>query len=400
MFTGKDQKKDNGSDKTAFVQPGRWRDAASQSLPRDDRKQGQSAPASTSVAMEAQRDLMDRVGEFMVRHELRITAANLALVCDGLSGTDARLRSALAKRELGSGRIDQAWLDSLRPCASAAHAKVQERANQMQEMMDLMENAMNNLQDNTQSAREATGAYRSAMSEHLDQPHANASGPSKSQLGANGQVSEGVARFQNLLDLSRTMLAQLKAIEAEMERNQREAEGLRQSLEKARQEADVDHLTGLPNRRAFERNLKVEVEKIKANGGTLALAFCDIDHFKLVNDVHGHSAGDRVLQAISKALSDVAGDGCFVARHGGEEFVLLFSAMDKDQAFQAIDDARLKLARRRLMNRETGQPYGQITFSAGVAQVNQFDNPRAALAAADEALYRAKEAGRNRVETA
>lgn len=388
MFTDKEQKTDKNSGKARFLQPHRWRDEVS--TPTQHAPTEQAVPVPNSAAVLAQKELMRRVADFMVRHTLPVNAANLALVCEGLSGADARLRNALAQRELSSGRIDQGWLDTLRPSASANHAHMQERASQLEEMMDLFENAMSSFYSNTQNARAATGAYRSAVSEHMDQP----------QTEKNVPKSKGAQEFQSLLDLSRSMLDQLKEIEAEMERNQREAEELRLSLQTAREEADVDHLTGLPNRRAFERTLAVKAEQMETDGHPLALAFCDIDHFKLVNDTHGHDAGDRVLQAISKALSKVAGDGCFVARHGGEEFVLLFSGMDKDQAFKALDNARQKLARRRLMNRETGQPYGQITFSAGVAQLDQFESPRQALSAADEALYRAKEAGRNRVELA
>ena len=211
---------------------------------------------------------------------------------------------------------------------------------------------------------------------------------------------KGEEEFQKLLELSRVMLGQLKTIEAEMERNQREADQLRQNLAKARQEADIDHLTGLPNRRAFERTLEIEIEKQAKLGQPLSIAFCDIDHFKVVNDTHGHEAGDRILKAVSKNLSEIANDSCFVARHGGEEFVLLFSGLDKGEAAQRLDQTRAKLARRRLMNRATGRPFGKITFSAGVAQVDAFDDPREALAQADEALYRAKEGGRNQVECA
>lgn len=336
-----------------------------------------------SAAFEAQRDLLMQVMQFMTRYELPVTSSNLTIVCDGLSGTDARLRSALTQREMSNDVINQDWLDGLR----ADMPDPEKRIDQMEDIMDLMENAMSEFSETTQSAREATGAYSSAMSEHLDQP-------------SSEENAAGEAEFRQLLELSRVMLGQLKTIEAEMERNQQEAEQLRKNLAKARQEADIDHLTGLPNRRAFERQLEAETERLAKCGEPLSVAFCDIDHFKAVNDEHGHDAGDRVLKAVSKALSETPNDGCFVARHGGEEFVMLFSGLAKNEALEELDKTRIKLASRRLMNRETKRPFGMITFSAGVAQVDEYDNPRDALSQADDALYRAKEAGRNQIQSA
>jgi diguanylate cyclase len=162
-------------------------------------------------------------------------------------------------------------------------------------------------------------------------------------------------------------------------------------------EADVDHLTGLPNRRAFERRLVSAAMEARTKGEPLSLAFCDLDHFKMINDRHGHEAGDRVLCALATSLMEYAGDQFFVARHGGEEFVLLFYGLDKNAAYQRLDALRAAQATRLLMNRDNRQPFGKITFSGGVAEVTEEADTRSALARADAALYRAKEEGRNRV---
>ena len=135
-------------------------------------------------------------------------------------------------------------------------------------------------------------------------------------------------------------------------------------------------------------------------GEPLCVAFCDIDHFKLVNDTHGHEAGDRILCVVAKTLSQISGEKCHIARHGGEEFVMLFRGSSTEEAHQLLDDARAELAARKLVNRRTEQPFGQVTFSGGIADVFAYPDARLALAAADEALYRAKEAGRNRITLA
>jgi len=92
------------------------------------------------------------------------------------------------------------------------------------------------------------------------------------------------------------------------------------------------------------------------------------------------------------------GRGVLTARHGGEEFVLLFEGLGKDAARARLDAIRRALAARVLMNRDTGQPFGKITFSGGVAEVAEDADTRGALARADAALYRAKQQGRNRIE--
>jgi diguanylate cyclase len=200
-----------------------------------------------------------------------------------------------------------------------------------------------------------------------------------------------------VLDLSRAMLARIEQVESAMARGQEETDRLRENLAKARMEADVDHLTGLPNRRAFERRLVLASMEARAKGERLSIAFCDVDRFKLINDRHGHEAGDRVLCAVAATLNETAGDACVVARHGGEEFVLLFDGMDKEEARAKLDMIRRAQAARQLMNRDTGRPFGKVTFSGGVAEVTEDADTRSALGRADTALYRAKEAGRNRV---
>jgi diguanylate cyclase len=100
---------------------------------------------------------------------------------------------------------------------------------------------------------------------------------------------------------------------------------------------------------------------------------------------------------IAQVLAKSSNDNCHVSRHGGEEFVLLFRGLTPSEAKARLDAAREDLAARRLRNRETDEPFGQITFSAGVASVVAHPDPREALKAADEALYRAKQSGRNQV---
>ncbi|WDA41998.1 GGDEF domain-containing protein [Erythrobacter sp. BLCC-B19] len=344
----------------------RTRDAAAASAPL--------APA-TSRADAARRDLLDRIADFVTRHDLAMTASNLATICGALSGSHPELAGAMMRREAAGEPIDQAWLDSLAQLDVDTHANVAA----FETLSDTLEYAIARFAQTARTAQTETSDHRGA----IDAQIATLAGP------------DGLAQ---VLDLSRAMLVRIEQIEAAMARSEAEMERLRESLAHARSEADVDHLTRLPNRRAFERKLAAAAIEARETGAPLSLAFCDVDHFKQINDRHGHAAGDRVLCALAGSFAEAAGEHCFVARHGGEEFVLLFRGLRKEAARGRLDAIRRAQAARQLMNRETGQPFGKITFSAGVAEVTEDPDTRSALARADAALYRAKQLGRNRVE--
>lgn len=214
-------------------------------------------------------------------------------------------------------------------------------------------------------------------------------------VAAEGLIPDPATR--QIVDLARTMLATLGQLEQNMRRSEAETERLRKDLEQARHEADIDCLTGLPNRRAFEREYARAEEAARMQGTALHVAICDIDRFKSVNDRFGHETGDGLLRAVASVLGECAQDGCFVARHGGEEFVLLLRGLSREQSVARLDRARIALNERRFISRQTKQPIGTISFSAGVADVLAETDPRTALGKADAALYRAKESGRNRV---
>ena len=111
------------------------------------------------------------------------------------------------------------------------------------------------------------------------------------------------AVLSEMLAIARSMLEHTREIEHQMVRSEKETRVLHRSLEDARRSAEIDHLTGLPNRRAFETRIEKEVVAARAAGEPLCVAFCDIDRFKKINDTHGHEAGDRVLKVVAHALN-------------------------------------------------------------------------------------------------
>jgi diguanylate cyclase (GGDEF)-like protein len=153
----------------------------------------------------------------------------------------------------------------------------------------------------------------------------------------------------------------------------------------------TDALTGLPNRRAFRVALAAAISDSSSQGRPFCVALLDVDHFKLVNDLHGHPAGDRVLASIARALEAQRGNRGFVARSGGEEFVVLLP----DTAIHAAE-LQCEFMRQAVQDMGHGLP---VTISIGVTQYRPGDDGAAIYARVDEALYEAKRNGRNRVET-
>jgi diguanylate cyclase (GGDEF)-like protein len=179
-----------------------------------------------------------------------------------------------------------------------------------------------------------------------------------------------------------------------LERSLRYALKLGDTLEELRRLATRDQLTGLLNRREFDRILAEESERASRFGRPLALVLVDIDHFKKVNDTHGHPVGDEVLREVARRLGGLMRSVDRVTRFGGEEFALLAMEMDRGVALEA---ARRICAE---MHREpvrVGKLVLAVTVSVGVAVLpDEADDGPALVAAADKALYAAKARGRNR----
>ena len=170
---------------------------------------------------------------------------------------------------------------------------------------------------------------------------------------------------------------------------------LRQKIDRLRADADLDHLTGLANRRRFRVALVREVERWRRYVVPCALLMLDIDHLKEINDKFGHPAGDVVIRHIAQILAQVSRETDTAARLGGEEFALLAAGVDTEKAATAAERLREVISRRRV------EGVGNVTVSIGVAGCPaSATSERALYAASDQALYVAKNGGRNRIAVA
>jgi diguanylate cyclase (GGDEF)-like protein len=165
--------------------------------------------------------------------------------------------------------------------------------------------------------------------------------------------------------------------------------------EKLRDIAYTDSLTHIYNRLHFAHFLDAEIDKAKRYGGKFSIIFFDLDHFKDVNDNHGHLVGDEVLECITDIVSKANRSADIFARYGGEEFIILTPETNLSGALIHAERLRNDIARHNFKS------VGQMTSSFGVTEFNpDSDNVETLLERADKALYLAKEYGRNRVEKA
>jgi diguanylate cyclase (GGDEF)-like protein len=169
------------------------------------------------------------------------------------------------------------------------------------------------------------------------------------------------------------------------------------AMEAAQRGANIDALTGLPNRRYFDEIIAIERPR-RRSSDSLGVLMIDIDHFKRLNDMHGHSTGDRVLRAVAGAIASQVRADDTPARYGGEEFAVLLRRASAEQATEVGE--RIRLAVRRLNPGSMGVE-AAVTVSVGMAVASPGDLDASALVErADQALYRAKRLGRDRVVAA
>ena len=186
-----------------------------------------------------------------------------------------------------------------------------------------------------------------------------------------------------------------RAFIKKLEEQKEEISKLREELRKVKEEASIDPLTGLRNRRSFERTLWEFFKDFNKYGYPFSVIMMDLDNFKQINDTHGHLAGDRVLREVGNILRNYLRAKDVPARTGGEEFAIVLPGISKDEAVQVAERIRRVLENH--MVEHDGEKI-KVTASFGVSQMEEgVEKPEDLLKDADEKLYKAKREGKNRV---
>ncbi len=334
------------------------------------------ASSSSQESSGPWRSLYEKIGSLLFENSLEPTPQNFDVCHRYLTASDGELNSQV-DRALKSGGLTAVSVASI-----IAQRSVEMSAEDLGQMATgaqaQLEQILHLLHRSSQDVR----SYGDSLEENraaLEDPETT------------------VRTVDDLITLTRTMIEKSRDVEEKLRNSSEEITALRTNLAEARKQADTDPLTGLPNRGSLDRRLQDAIEKSRTESTPLSVAICDIDKFKLVNDTHGHLVGDEVIKFVASSLAKKGGDNLFVARFGGEEFVLLFEGMDPTAAAKELNEVRERVSTLDLKITSTGAKLGKITFSAGVAQLEGRPNGSSILKAADTALYRAKNDGRNRV---
>jgi diguanylate cyclase len=190
-----------------------------------------------------------------------------------------------------------------------------------------------------------------------------------------------------------------KRLQTRMKMSTDDLKLLQQELEKSQQEAQTDSLTSLFNKRGFEKRFEMERIRAKQNEIPFSIIMVDIDYFKRVNDTYGHLVGDSLLKSIASLLKSHLRKNDIASRYGGEEFLILLPETEIDGAMAVAQKIKDTLAKKEWKLKETGESMGKVTVSMGIALYKLNEPEEALIKRADDALYLAKNNGRDRIIT-
>jgi diguanylate cyclase len=206
------------------------------------------------------------------------------------------------------------------------------------------------------------------------------------------------AMLQNIIQETRSLAEVTTTMQTKLDKANQELEQMRQELTQVRQVASTDALTGLLNRRAFDQTLTMLLEQSQQKPACLSLL--DIDHFKRVNDTYGHIVGDNVIKFIAAVMKKYTQSHHYVARYGGEEMAIIMPDTSKEEARVIAESIRDSMEKSLLKRKDNSEAIGKITVSIGFTVLQADDNAETLIMRADQALYKAKETGRNKVVSA
>lgn len=312
----------------------------------------------------------------MTRQSAGVHPVSYAVWFEHASGGNPRLSEAIAALTKDGAVLDdaQTWRLYSEHIADPDSQSTRKVAEGMRKVMAEMS-----------ASAQAAGAQTDRFGDSL----ARLSDNIQSEEPHDSVIDEVIAQTQGMRDAVSQLRERLSASQLEIEK-------LRSEVDRARTEALVDALTGLPNRRAFDRVLAEPVAATTSD----CLLVTDIDHFKRINDTYGHLFGDTVLRVVSQALRACVKAPQMAARVGGEEFAIFVPGTGLKAAQELAERIRHTIASSRIRRKDSQESIGQVTVSLGVAVRLPDESTEAWFERADRALYVSKANGRNRVTVA
>lgn len=321
---------------------------------------------------------LKKIVPLLTQHSIAANPINYAIFYDYVAGHNPNLTNAVNDLLNASQSFDcdtslKVYGQHICNASLESFEKINHR------IQKVIDQVSNNISDTRHKAEETNDSFqkKTAILENI-------SGSSS----IRNILQEIILETQSLVVTSQAMQSQLNEANAEMEQ-------LRSELAQVREIAITDGLTGLLNRRAFDQTLNEIVKNVDSPQTCLSLL--DIDHFKRVNDTHGHTVGDNVIKFVASLIKKYAHPHHHVARYGGEELAIIMPNTPQKEAIQIAENIRIEMEKSRLKRKTDNTPLGTITLSIGIAELKTGDDTESFVRRADKALYKAKESGRNQV---
>jgi diguanylate cyclase len=313
---------------------------------------------------------------------LAATPRNIELWLLFLEGKSPSLTRDIAKATRPDGSIGQDEADALHD----AHIIRQGLSRDLTDLIQRFEDEMAKIG----AVVESTGANASGNTEKLKALSTDL----KRAASDNPAIS---ALMDGVLSVARSVREANERLEDQLAKSSDEVVNLRRNIENIQQEAMIDPLTGVRNRKTFDQEMLKLTKEASESGEPLALIMADVDHFKQFNDRWGHQTGDHVLRLVAEVMNANVKGKDVLARYGGEEFAIILPGTSLPNAVMLADRIRKAVESRRLKKRRTDEDLGLITLSMGAALFRWNDTVESLVERADMCLYTAKKTGRNRV---
>jgi diguanylate cyclase len=316
----------------------------------------------------------------MIKYQIPTTPTNYALWYTYVAQTNPQLNEAVDKTIQASGACS--------PLSSALlyqqHVAAQTERN-VDTMKQSLEAMVTEITASMQDTLSGTGEFQAMLDKSFSR---------LMKIDDEGlSIEETMSLVRELVQGSRDISLSTRQFQNQLTDAEKEIAELKNQLEKSREEAFHDALTGMLNRRAFDQEINHHLNTQEP----FALIILDIDRFKNINDGFGHVFGDQVLKAIARRVKDSCKSGERPFRIGGEEMAIILPGRTLPVARQFAEALRRAIDKISVMDRRSGQHLNSITASFGVAEAITNDSYESVMRRADEQLYRAKDLGRNRV---
>ncbi len=318
----------------------------------------------------------------MSEHNIPITPSNYSVWYKYVSGVDGELSrtidSMLEKREEFSEEKNKALYAKF--CAEKDEDELRKIREDLQQILVILLKQVTEL---TGQAHE----YEAFVFKSVD------------LLSEDAPIQEIKNVISEIIDKTKTLGKFGKTLQHKLKETTTALEVLKKDFEQVKTEAFVDFLTGVPNRKAFDDTLTICTSEAISDRKDLSLLLIDIDHFKRFNDEHGHLIGDKVLKFVAQKIKEIVRGRDFLARFGGEEFAVILPQTPLSGAKVVAESIRSFFAESTLKAVVTSKNLGTITVSIGVACYRPGEPSKKFINRSDQALYFAKNSGRNRVAT-